>query len=213
MPEERQQSVGEEIANSISHGVGWLALVALVPVLIVATVRTGGTASVVGASIFAGAVLAVYLASTLYHALPRSRAKRVFQSIDHITIFILIAATYTPFTLGILRGPWGWTLFGIVWGLCLAGVLMKLFIGANRAWKLSLVLYLFMGWLAIVAVKPVLEMMPAAGIALIFGGGIAYTLGVPFLLAKRVRYSHLVWHLFVMGGSACHFIAVARYAE
>ncbi len=209
---ERTQSRGEEIANSVSHGVGLLAAVAAVPVLVVAAVQRGGAAGIVGAGIFAATMVLLYLTSTLYHALPRNRAKRIFQVLDHGAIYLLIAGTYTPFTLGVLRGTWGWTLFGLVWGLALAGVVLKA-VGGVRYQTLSTCLYLAMGWLALIAVKPLWLHAPMSGLFWLLAGGIAYTVGVAFFAAdNRVRYSHFVWHLFVIAGTACHFIAVLWYA-
>ena len=207
----RTQSVGEEIANSVSHGVGLLVAVAVAPVLVVAAVQRGGAAQIVGASIFGATMVLVYLTSTLYHALPRNRAKRVFRVLDHGAIFLLIAGTYTPFTLGVLRGTWGWTLFGLVWGLALAGVVLKA-VGGVRYPKLSTCLYLAMGWLVLIAVKPLWLNVPTSGLLWLLAGGIAYTAGVAFYASKRVRYSHFAWHLFVIAGTACHFVAVLWYA-
>lgn len=208
---ERTQSLGEEIANSISHGVGLVAAIAAVPFLIVAAVWRGGAAGIVGASVFAATVVVLYLASTLYHALPESRAKRVFQVLDHGAIFLLIAGTYTPFTLGVLHGAWGWTLFGLVWGLALTGVVLKA-AGGVRYPVLSTGLYLAMGWLVLIAVKPMWDRVPMWGLFWLLAGGLAYTAGVAFFAAKRVPYGHFVWHLFVLVGTVCHFIAVLRYA-
>jgi hemolysin III len=208
---EHTQSLGEEIANSVSHGVGLLASVAAAPVLVLSAVRNGGAARIAGASVFAAAMVLLYLTSTLYHALPRNRAKRVFQVLDHAAIFLMIAGTYTPFTLGVLRGAWGWTLFGLVWGLALAGVVLTA-VGGVRYPKLTTSLYLAMGWLIVIAVKPLWLRMPAEGLFWLFAGGLAYTLGVVFYAANRVRYFHFIWHLFVIAGTACHFIAVLRFA-
>ena len=212
MPEERSQSLGEEIANSVSHGIAWLVAATAIPFLIVATARDGGAAAIVGAAVFSGTILVLYLTSTIYHALPVNRAKDVLQRIDHIAIFLLIAGTYTPFTLGVLRGAWGWTLFGLLWGLSVTGIVMKCVFHVERFPRISIGLYLAMGWLALIAVGPLLEHVPAAGLAWILAGGIAYTIGVPFFLIERLRYGHLVWHLCVMLGTSCHFVAVARYA-
>ena len=208
---EHTLSPGEEIANSVSHGVGLLAAVAAAPVLVFSAVHSGGAARIVGASVFAVTMVLLYLTSTLYHALPKNRAKRVFQVLDHAAIFLMIAGTYTPFTLGVLRGTWGWTLFGLVWGLALAGVVLTA-VGGARYPKLRVGLYLAMGWLILVAVKPLWLRMPSWGLFWLFAGGIAYTAGVAFYAAKRVCYSHFVWHLFVVAGTACHFIAVLRFA-
>jgi hemolysin III len=209
---ERTQSRGEEIANSVSHGVGMMAALAAAPILIVSAAQRGGAAQIVGASIFAAAMVLLYLTSTLYHALPRNRVKRLFQILDHGAIYLLIAGTYTPFTLGVLRGAWGWTLFGLVWGLALAGVVLKAVAGIRYP-RLSTSLYVAMGWLALIAIEPLWLHLPAWGLLWLLAGGIAYTLGVVFFaLDGRVRYSHFVWHLFVLAGTACHFVAVLGYA-
>jgi hemolysin III len=209
---QRTQSLGEEIADSVSHGVGMMAALAAAPILIVGAAQRGGAAQIVGASIFAAAMVLLYLTSTLYHALPRNRVKRLFQILDHGAIYLLIAGTYTPFTLGVLRGAWGWTLFGLVWGLALAGVVLKAVAGIRHP-RLSTSLYVAMGWLALIAIEPLWLHLPAWGLFWLLAGGIAYTLGVVFFaLDGRVRYSHFVWHLFVLAGTACHFVAVLGYA-
>lgn len=210
-PRDRTESRGEEIANSVSHGIGLLAALAAVPVLVHAAVQRGGAAGIVGASVFGATIVLMYLASTLYHALPWTRAKRVFRILDHGAIYLLIAGTYMPFTLGVLRGTWGWTLFGLVWGLAVAGVVFKA-VGGVRHPKLSTCVYLAMGWLILIAARPVWLRVPPWGLFWLFAGGIAYTAGVAFFAARRVRYSHFVWHLFVLAGTACHFIAVLWYA-
>jgi len=204
---EPAQSHGEEVANSVSHGVGFLAAMAAAPVLVLSAVEHGGTFRIVGAGVFAAAMVLLYLTSTLYHALPGGRAKEVFQVLDRAAIFLMIAGTYTPFTLGVLRGTWGWTLFGLVWGLALAGVVITA-AGGIRYPKLTTSLYLAMGWLIFAAIKPLWLRMSSEGLFWLFAGGIAYTVGVVFYAAKRIRYSHFVWHLFVIAGTACHFIAV-----
>jgi hemolysin III len=208
---ERAQSVGEEIANAVSHGVGLLLAMVGVLILVSVNVQRGGAAQTAGASIFGATMVLAYLSSTLYHALPRSRAKRVFRILDHGAIFLLIAGTYTPFTLGPLRGSRGWMLLGLVWVLALAGVVFKA-VGRLRSPKLSTSLYIAMGWLVIVAIEPLWRNLPAAGFLWLLAGGIAYTTGVAFFAPKGIRYGHLVWHLFVVAGSACHFAAVLWYA-
>jgi hemolysin III len=203
----RRQSMGEEIANSVSHGVGLVAGTLAAPVLIFAAVRRGDPPFIVGASIFTATIILMYLASTLYHALPENRAKRVFRTIDHGSIYLLIAGTYSPFTLGVLGGGWGWSLFGIVWGLAIAGIVMK---STGRAWHpiFSTGLYLAMGWLALIAVRPLWAVLPTAALVWLVAGGLAYTGGVVFYAAQRLRYAHLVWHLLVVAGTACHIVAV-----
>ncbi len=206
----RDQTLGEEIANSISHGVGFLGAVAVTPILIIGAIPSGA-AAIVGASIFGTTMMLLYLSSTLYHAFPQSRTKRVFKIFDHGAIFLLIAGTYTPFTLGILQGTWGWTLFGIVWALAIFGVVLKSTAGAGSG-KLSTALYLAMGWLAILAVKPLWLNMPGWGLFWLLAGGLMYSAGVIFFVAERLKYSHFVWHLFVLAGTACHVVAVYCYA-
>lgn len=208
----REQSRGEEIANSVSHGIALVAALVASPLLILHAVRRGDTGFIVGASIFAATMVLLYLASTLYHALPISRAKRVFRVIEHSAIFLLIAGTYTPFTLGVLRGAWGWTLLGLVWGLAVAGLALKMF---NRMPHpiISTSLYLLMGWLVLIAVNPLSARVPVSGLLWLIAGGVAYTAGVVFFAAdSRLRYGHFIWHLFVMAGTACHFCAVYWYA-
>jgi len=208
----RRQSRGEEIANSVSHGITLLAALAALPVLVVFAVRDGGASRIVGASVFGVALVLLYVSSTVYHALPHGRAKRVFYVLDHSAIYVLIAGTYTPFTLGVLAGSWGWTLFALVWALAGLGIALKAS-GRARHPVFSLGLYLVMGWLVLIAAKPLLQVLPDAGLWWLVAGGAAYTAGVVFFVFdERVRYAHFVWHLFVLTGSACHFVAVLRYA-
>jgi hemolysin III len=208
----REQSRGEEIANSISHGIGLIAALVATPLLIMHAVRRADTGFIVGAGVFAATMVLLYLASTLYHALPIGKAKRVFRAIEHSAIFLLIAGTYTPFTLGVLRGAWGWTLLGLVWGLALAGVALKAFERMSHP-IVSTSLYLLMGWLILIAVNPLYARVPASGLLWLVSGGVAYTVGVAFFAAdSRLRYGHFIWHLFVMAGTACHYFAVFWYA-
>jgi len=206
----RPQSVAEEIANGVSHGLALVACLIATPFLLSSASRRGDAWSVVGTAIFAGAMIFMYLSSTLYHVLPENRAKRVFRVLDHVAIFTLIAGTYTPFTLGVLRGAWGWTLFSIVWSLAVLGMTLKI---TGALWRplISIGLYLAMGWLIIIAIRPLWLKVPFPGMLLLFAGGIAYTAGVAFYAAERIRYSHFVWHLFVVLGTTCHFFAVLRY--
>lgn len=208
----REQSRGEEIANSISHGVGLVAALAATPFLFMHAVRRGDTGFIVGTSLFAATMVLLYLASTLYHALPIGKAKRVFRVIEHSAIFLLIAGTYTPFTLGVLRGAWGWTLLGLVWGLAVVGVALKAFDTMSNP-IVSTSLYLLMGWLILVAVNPLYARVPTSGLLWLLAGGVAYTVGVAFFAADaRLRYGHFIWHLFVMAGTACHYVAVLWHA-
>ncbi len=209
--DERPQSLGEEIANSISHGIGLLAALIAVPVLITAALNRGDLAGTVGATVFAITMVLLYLASTLFHALPPNRAKRVFQILDHSAIYLLIAGTYTPFTLGVLHGAWGWTLFGLVWVMAIAGTVFKV-CGGVRYTTFSTWVYLAMGWLVLIAIEPVWTLVPKWGFIWLLAGGIAYTVGAVFFMAERIRYFHFVWHLFVVMGTACHFVAVLWYS-
>jgi hemolysin III len=207
----RRQSLGEEIANSVSHGIGLLAALVGAPVLLRAAVRHGTRANVVGAAVFVATAVLLYLASTLYHAVPHGRAKSVFRTLDHGAIFLLIAGTYTPFTLGVLRGTWGSLLFGLVWSLAVVGVLLKV-TSVLRHPVLSTGLYLAMGWLALIAVRPLWLHVPPAGLLWLLVGGLSYTAGVAFFAARRLRYAHFIWHLWVLTGTGCHFFAVLWYA-
>lgn len=206
------QSIGEEIANSVSHGLALIAVLIGTPFLLVHAARQGDAGYIVGASIFAATMILLYLASTLYHAISHPRAKRVFRVIDHSAIFLLIAGTYTPFTLGVLHGPWGWTLFGLVWGLAVIGIMLK---ASNRFAhpKLSTAIYLLMGWLVVIAIDPLMARLPTAGLLWLVAGGLAYSAGVVFFaLDSRLKYGHFTWHVFVIAGTACHFFAVLGYA-
>jgi hemolysin III len=207
----RPQSLGEEIASSVSHGAGFVAAVVAAPFLLVSAFSRGGHEAAIGAAVFAATVLLLYAASALYHALPGRRVKRVFRVLDHSSIFLLIAGTYTPFTLGVLRGPWGWALLGAIWTLAVAGVTAKAVMGIRFPW-LSTTVYLVMGWLVVMAIGPLWERLPIGGWLLLAAGGLAYTAGVGFFAAARVRYAHFVWHLFVLAGTACHFLAVWWYS-
>lgn len=206
---ERPQSRGEEIANSISHGIGFAALLGASPFLVFSAARHGGRAMLAGVCIFAFTALLLYLASAVYHAMPPGgSAKRALGVIDHSAIFLMIAGTYTPFTLGVLRGRWGWPVFGVVWTLALAGVCLKVRHGVDRHHRLSLALYLGMGWLALAVIGRLWAAMPHAGFYLLVAGGIFYSAGVPFYTSKTVAYHHFIWHLFVLAGTVCHFLAV-----
>ena len=209
--QERPQSPGEEIANSVSHGLGLLAALAAFPVLVIAAQRRADVTGIVGASVFASTLVLLYLTSTLFHAFPASRAKRVFQILDHSAIYFLIAGTYTPFTLGVFRGAWGWTLFGLVWSLAVIGTVLKS-LGGVQYTTISTWVYLAMGWLVLIAADKAWALLPKWGLFWLLAGGIAYTAGAVFFMWERIRYFHFVFHLFVVAGSACHFIAVLRYA-
>jgi hemolysin III len=197
----------EEIANSLTHGAGLVLSVAGLSVLVTLAALRGDAWTVVGGAVFGASLVVLYGASTLYHALRARRWKRVLRVFDHAAIFLLIAGTYTPFTLANLRGPWGWSLFGVVWALAAAGVVLKAFF-TGRFGILSTLIYLFMGWLVLLAIRPLVGALPHGSLVLLFAGGAAYTAGTLFYCWKRLPYHHAVWHLFVLAGSSCHFFAV-----
>jgi hemolysin III len=212
----RDQTLGEEIANAISHGLGALLAVAALPVLVTRALALGTGADVAAAAIYAATMILLYGVSTLYHALPRSlwhgRAKDWLLRLDHAAIYVFIAGSYTPFTLGVLNTGPGLTLLIAVWAAAAFGVAIKL-LNRLRQPLVSTLIYLAMGWAVVFAVGPLMERIPAAGLALLVAGGLSYTLGaVVFLLDNRLRYAHFVWHLFVLGGSTCHFFAALWYA-
>jgi hemolysin III len=207
----RNQTLAEEIANSVSHGIGLGLAIAATPILLITALRAGSAWNLVGVSVFATSMVLLYLASTLYHAIPHDGAKRVFRVVDHGAIFLLIAGTYTPFTLGIMRGPWGWTMFGLVWALAVFGLTAKAVFGAHHRW-LTVPLYLVMGWLAVIAAPQILARVPLSGLIWLLAGGVAYTAGTAFFAAHRIRFSHFAWHLFVIAGTVCHFFAVLWYS-
>ena len=209
---ERPHTRGEEIANSVSHGAGVLAALIGAPVLVANAMRHGGAAAVVGAVFFAATMLLLYSASTIYHALPTGRAKEVLRVVDHAAIFLLIAGTYTPFTLGVLRGPLGWTLFGLIWVMAIGGVTLKVLHGPRYP-IVSTCLYVGMGWLMLFVIRPLCERMPPHGIWLLIGGGVFYTSGIVFYAAREMPYRHFIWHLFVLAGTGCHLFAVLWYAQ
>lgn len=207
----RPQSPEEEFANSLVHGFGLVAALFGAPFLMTAAVRNGDFLTILSAGVFSATTVLLYLMSTLYHALPTDRGKELFHLLDHIAIYLLIAGTYTPFTLGVLRGTWGWTLFGLVWGLSGAGAVIKTFSKRRRP-ILSTCVYIGMGWLVLAAARPLWLHVPREGLILLFLGGIAYTFGVTFYAARQIRYCHFIWHLFVLAGTVSHFFAVLWYS-
>jgi hemolysin III len=203
-------TLGEEIANSITHGIGTGLSVAGGIVLVVLAALYGDTWRIVSFSIYAASLVLLYLASTLYHSLRHPRVKQLLRIIDHAAIYVLIAGTYTPFLLVSLRGAWGWTLLGVIWGLALMGIVFKtLFI--HRFRKLSTTVYIGMGWLCLISLHEMLIRIPAGGLVWLAAGGILYTLGVVFYAWHKLPYHHAVWHLFVLAGSTCHYLAILFY--
>lgn len=198
----------EELASALTHGAGALAGVAALSVLVVLAARAGDPTLVVGAAVFGTTLLLLYLASTLYHSARAPRVRARLKVLDHCAIFLLIAGTYTPFSIGVLRGGWGWSLFGVVWGLAVVGVVFKLFF-TGRFRLVSTLAYLAMGWMVLLAAGPLVRALDPPALAWLVAGGVAYTAGTPFYQAARFRYAHAVWHLFVLAGSGCHTVALA----
>ncbi len=200
----------EEIANSLTHGVGLLLSLAGLVVLVVVAALHGGLLSIVSCSVYGATLVCLYAASTIYHSVQSPRLKRVLKIVDHSCIYLLIAGTYTPFTLVALRGGWGWTLFSVVWALALGGIIFKLWF-VDRFPIASTIFYLLMGWSAVIVLKPLVHIMPAPALLWLLAGGLAYSAGVIFFAMPRVRYSHAVWHGFVLAGSIFHYVAIFRY--
>lgn len=207
IPREHPRS---ELLNSLSHGLGWILAVAALVVMVVFAALNGSARHVVGTALFGSTLVLLYAMSTLYHAFRGPRVKRVFRRLDHAAIYLLIAGTYTPFCLTVLRGPWGWSLFGVVWGLAVLGVVLKSVFGPRHE-VLSTGVYLAMGWLVLVAIIPLWRALPAWGLFWLFGGGVFYSAGTIFYGLERMPFNHAVWHLFVIAGSACHVVAVMAF--
>jgi len=206
----RERLPAEELANCVTHGVGLaLSVVGLVALILLARAR-GDAWHLLSCGVYGASLVTLYLASTLYHGARTPRAKNALRALDHCCIYLLIAGTYTPFTLVTLRGPWGWTLFGLVWGLALAGILCRLLFG-TRFRVGAVVSYVLLGWLCVIAARPILALVPAGALLWIAAGGFAYTTGVFFFASKRIPHGHAIWHLFVLGGSICHYVAVLLY--
>jgi hemolysin III len=197
----------EELANSITHGIGLALSIAGFVVLLVLAAMRGTAWQIVGCAVYGTTLVCVYTASTLYHGIPRPHFRRILKILDHSAIYLLIAGTYTPFLLVNLRGAWGWSLLGVVWGLAIAGIVFKVWF-VDRFKVLSTAIYIAMGWLALIAVKPLFAAVPIAGFIWLVAGGFLYTVGVLFFAWKRVPYNHTIWHVFVMAGSICHYLAV-----
>ncbi|HKG20451.1 MAG TPA: hemolysin III family protein [Blastocatellia bacterium] len=199
--------VYEELLNSITHGLGLALSIAGFLVLLVLSIIRGDAWHIAGCSVFGVTLIFLYGASTLYHSFKALHLKRVLRILDHSAIYLLIAGTYTPFTLVNLRGPWGWSLFAAVWILAALGIVFKVFF-VDRFAVVSTVIYLLMGWLGIVAIKPILALVPPGGFVWLVAGGLAYTVGIVFFACRKVPYNHAIWHLFVLAGSICHYFAV-----
>jgi hemolysin III len=209
----RDQSAHEEVANSLSHGLGLIAAIIGTTFLIHHAAKNGDVNFIVGASVFSATMILLYLASMIYHLLPTGQMKAVFNILDHSIIFLLIAGTYTPFTLGVLHGAWGWTIFGVIWGLAFIGVLLKALNKASNP-MFSNGLYLLMGWIVLLAIRPLIERMEINGLLWLLMGGMFYTVGIIFYITdSKIKFGHFIWHLFVIAGTVCHYFAVLWYSQ
>ncbi|MCC5942148.1 MAG: hemolysin III family protein [Balneolaceae bacterium] len=206
-----EQTRREEIINAISHGAGAIAAIAAAPFLIYYTIQHGDSFTIFGVSVFIASAILLYLSSTMFHGLRDGKGKDLFQVFDHIAIFILIAGTYTPFTLGILQGAFGWFMLALIWFVAIVGISLRLWLGKTNM-KIYVAFYLLMGWMIFIGIKPMIENMELAGLLWLAVGGAAYTLGVIFYLLPRRAYTHFVWHLFVLAGTTTHFMAVMFYS-
>jgi len=203
-------SLREDFANSIIHGAGFILSIIGMCVLIAFANIYGNAWHVVSCSIYGSTLVFLYTASTLYHSIQSAKAKSVLRTLDHSTIFLLIAGTYTPFTLVNLRGPWGWSLFGVIWALAVIGILFQTTMLRKGAF-ISVAFYVTMGWVVIIAIKPMLSSVDTGGLVLLLLGGVAYTTGVVFYVRRQMPYNHAIWHVFVLAGSALHFFAILFY--
>ncbi|MFC1552658.1 hemolysin III family protein [Candidatus Latescibacterota bacterium] len=213
MPESnsaKKYTRGEEIANSITHGIGALLSISGLVVLVVLAAFAGDALRIVSFSIYGSTLILMYLASTVYHSCSAPRLKRILRIVDHSNIYLLIAGTYTPFMLVSVRGGWGWSIFGVIWGLALTGIIINVFF-FGKARKLSLAAYVLMGWLCVIALREMISALQPAGMIWLAAGGLFYTFGVVFYVWKSLPYNHAVWHLFVLSGSLCHFFAIFFY--
>jgi len=209
IPLSPKQSLGEEIANSITHGTGVGLSIAALVILVVYASKLGDAWKVVGFSIYGAMLIVMYLSSTLYHAFPQPMVKRFFRILDHSSICLLIAGTYTPVTIGVMRGGWGWTLFGLIWGLTLIVINLQIFAMHKLRW-IGTVIYALMGGLIIIAIKPLMSKAPPELLTWMLIGGASYLLGIIFYGWKKLPYHHPIWHLFVLGGSICHFFGMLQ---
>ncbi len=206
----RNYTLGEELFNSISHGVGALGAIACCAVIVVFAALTRDPWKIVSASVYGICMILLFLFSTLYHSLTNATAKKVFRAFDHLGIFLLIAGSYTPITLVTLRGPLGWTLFGVVWGAAVLGIVFNA-ISVERFKKFSMIAYIATGWAVVLAIVPLVQSIPLPGIILMVIGGLMYTIGIVFYKMKKIRYMHSIWHLFVLAGALFQYFAILFY--
>lgn len=203
-------TIKEEIFSSITHGVGAVLSLAALVILVYFAGTKGDVWRVVSFSVYGFTLFFLYLSSTLYHSILIEKVKKVLRIFDHVSIYLLIAGSYTPITLVAMRGAWGWTIFGVIWGLALLGIVLNI-ISIEKTKIVSTILYVLMGWLIIIAVKPMLQMVPAGLFAWLLAGGLLYTLGVIFYVCRKIPFNHGIWHLFVLGGSVMHYLGFLFY--
>jgi len=206
----KSQTLGEEIANSITHGIGAGLSIAALIILVVLASRRGDAWRIVSFSIYGASLILLYMSSTLYHSFVNPKIKKIFRIIDHSAIYLLIAGTYTPVTLTLMRGAWGWTLFGLAWGMAIGGIIITALL-LDKLKSLLVLSYVAMGLLVVIAIKPIMQMVPRGMIIWLFIGGACYLLGIIFYLWKRLPYHHPIWHIFVLGGSISHFLGILFY--
>jgi hemolysin III len=209
-PAGKKYTLGEEIANSVTHGFGAALGVAALSILVIFAAQHGDVWRVVSFSVYGSSLILLYVASTLYHAIQNDKAKKVFRLFDYVGIFLLIAGTYTPFTLITFRGALGWTIFGLIWGIAIVGIVLTM-VFFDRLRILLILTFMAMGWMVLFAIKPMIASLPTGGIVWLAAGGLTYTLGMGFYAWRRLPYHHAIWHLFVLGGSACHFFCILFY--
>jgi hemolysin III len=205
-----KQTSNEELASAVTHGLGAALATAALVVLVVLAGSRGEAWRIVSLAVYGSSLVLMYLCSTLYHSFRNPRLKRYFRLMDHLSIYLLIAGTYTPITLFAMGGPWGWTLFSLIWAMAAGGILAKIFL-LDRLRIVSVLFYLAMGWLILIAVRPMLQLLPMGLIVWIAAGGVFYTIGVIFFALNGLRYNHAIWHLFVLAGSICHFVGILLY--
>jgi hemolysin III len=207
----QKHQVLNEIINSVTHGIGALLSIAGLVILVVVANIYYDVWHIVSFAIFGGSLILLYTASTLYHSIMKEKVKAVLQKFDHSAIYVLIAGSYTPFTLITLQGKMGWILFGLVWGMAIAGIIFQLFFYTTKLRVISAIIYVIMGWMVVIAIKPLLNSLPTGGLLWLLFGGLSYTGGVVFYLWKKLPFNHGIWHLFVLGGSICHFFSILLY--
>jgi hemolysin III len=207
MGEKRKQTAIEESLNTLVHGAGFGLAIAASIALVISANKHGSVWHLASFSIYGATLIVLYLSSTLYHSLPEGNCKNKLRVIDHSSIFLLIAGTYTPITLTAMRGPWGWSIFGVVWGIALAGIMIKIF-WFEKLRRMSTLMYAAMGWIILIAIRPLLDSVNATSLIFLLAGGLAYSLGIVFYASQKLKFNHAIWHMFVLAGSVCHFFTV-----